>query len=694
MSLNLKKLTIKDFKNINNFEIDFDSINIISGENGSGKTSILEALRLLLIGNLNEKLSEYIQRGKNSFNLELDFQYNNEDYTYKYFYNGTSSNRELFSNNDFYKKGDDVKDTIKQFINSDIALYSNISEQGESYSILKQSPSRRLETFKKIIGVEKLQNIIEEIGEKNKNKKTELQLQERELSILKNKKFTYMEDNIELEDIENLNLQLKEEEKQKEINNQNEKLLEKYLNDKKQYDFDSLKKYEIELKLKNKQSDLGRLNKDFSQTEYDSLFLKKQTQDLEQLKYDVNLKEYNAYLKLKEKIEDLKLKKDSIRLNRVRQLDFEQHDVDKLIEEFENIILNIKEKRNHLGISKDGKCPTCGQVFNISFNDLEEELKLLELKKIELMSSIKERQILLKDQEEKVNQNKLKKEQIEFYDKEINSIKIIEIECPNQLPIDLEIDKKIKELKVVKENIEKLKQEILILNTQFESINCIEPVRPVLQDCHYSKEIYEELKGKILIHDQKVNEKKRIEKYNDDLKLEENKNKDEIKKIEININKLSEEISILNDSKEILSKKFSGYLINKSINFIENKMNEFFQKSYPKYQVYFKPTQNQKSIDFYYSNIDENNNLSPASLCSGFEKQILSMSFRVALSYMSGISFMLLDEVDSDASESNSLLFYRNLIESELFNQMLIITHKNDTKNFLVNEFNANLISL
>ena len=38
----LRRLKIKDFKNIPYLEIDFENYNLISGNNGSGKSSIIQ----------------------------------------------------------------------------------------------------------------------------------------------------------------------------------------------------------------------------------------------------------------------------------------------------------------------------------------------------------------------------------------------------------------------------------------------------------------------------------------------------------------------------------------------------------------------------------------------------------------------------------------------------------------------------
>ncbi|WP_298750525.1 tetratricopeptide repeat protein, partial [uncultured Arcobacter sp.] len=73
----VKKAKIENFKLLKDFEIEFSpNINIIIGENSSGKTSLLQALTLGLLeenysGESNEKYPNYITKSKDSANIDL-----------------------------------------------------------------------------------------------------------------------------------------------------------------------------------------------------------------------------------------------------------------------------------------------------------------------------------------------------------------------------------------------------------------------------------------------------------------------------------------------------------------------------------------------------------------------------------------------------------------------------------------------
>src|SRR5690606_11355587 len=65
----ISKLSIRNFRNFRNISLDFQKgVNTIIGENGSGKTNILYALRLLIDENLPRNIKLY----ESDFNRSLN----------------------------------------------------------------------------------------------------------------------------------------------------------------------------------------------------------------------------------------------------------------------------------------------------------------------------------------------------------------------------------------------------------------------------------------------------------------------------------------------------------------------------------------------------------------------------------------------------------------------------------------------
>jgi len=706
----LRRLKIKDFKNIPYLEIDFENYNLISGNNGSGKSSILQAIRLLLTNTLPEKLAEYIRWGQEGFELQLIFEFQGIEYSYKYEYD-TSSKKEL-KFNDVVLKGTDASSKLEEFVNAELLLYSSISEQGQSYSILNESPAKRLERFKTILGVERLSRIIEVAKEKVKLKKSEADLLDKEVKTLQGVKYSYFEQ-ITLPDIQAIQAELEKQEKEKAEKEEFDKIKQEWSIRKSEYDKTITRQEELNSLIQFKKSEVFGLQKvDFNIETYNNLLTQKQTEELEEQKYKTERLQYSNYKKslseLQSELDRLNDNKLKHRLFRLSPLSFSKEDLIKLNELINNLKVDLKQIDNHILLAKEGKCSTCGQDFKHSPDELEAKSFTIQeqIKNLESESQDKRQQLI--DYDKKVESNKQTTEKVKEIDSDIERIilKLKQLTIVNE-PVEKtfnvsHIDEQIKSLKEVKnlfDSCQTKEKELLDAITKYEielkTLSTTDPGESPVQPRRFGFDSikYEELKKEINIYDQKVAEKKRIEEHNDKIEKEEKENKLKIKDIETQYYACLGESKEYEEARNILEKNFSSFLIEKGTQYVESKMNSFFQKCYPKYSVLFKQTENKKSIDFYYTD-NETETIASASLCSGFEKQLLSIAFRVALASITSMGFLILDEVDSDASSENSISLYSNLIDSDIFSQLLVVSHKAETKEMLVNEYYAKEINL
>ena len=75
---------------------------------------------------------------------------------------------------------------------------------------------------------------------------------------------------------------------------------------------------------------------------------------------------------------------------------------------------------------------------------------------------------------------------------------------------------------------------------------------------------------------------------------------------------------------------------------------------------------------------------------SGYEKQVFSVAYKIALERMQQLGILILDESDSNASEANSKLFYQVVGESSKYvPQLILVSHKSGTKELLTLEYQA-----
>jgi len=705
----LKKIRIKQFKNIENETFDLTGNVLISGENGSGKSSLLQAIKYCLTDSLSEKLSDYIMWGKSEFEIELNFDFENIDYNYLVSYKDKGGGKKLLTWKDNELKSSDASKKLKELLSSELLLYSSISEQGQSYSILLDSPTQRLETFKSILGIDKIGEVVEKMKEDLKEYKVNSDLVKKEKETLESKKFELMEE-LELPNIEQIKSDLLEQETEKEKKEKNDKLKQEYEILLSEYRKKLTRKEELDSLIESIRSKINSFpREEYKESEYLKLIEENWTQETNVKNYNHLLQLVSNYQKQKDsllsKLLKLETEKRNVELVKVPELSFTEQDVEIDQETLNSLQLKFKEVENHLNLIEQGKCPTCGQSFeNTSLTEIILERSNLKTQIEEFKKGILEKQSQLKENEKLVKYNQLENSKLESLTKQILELNyelndLQEISKPEEILIDASLPIKVKELEQQKirfeeyeKNISTFNKKLIEYESELKNIILIEqPTKPILTRSSYDEVEHKRLQKEVNVYEQKVSELERIQTYNKKIETDKKENQTLIKEKELIYYNIQEEIRILEQSKTLLDKQYSSYVIEKGTSYVEKQMNLFFQKCYPKYEVFFRQTENKKSIDFFYTN-GENERIYSASLCSGFEKQLLAMSFRVALASITKVGFIILDEIDSDASIHHSQNLYSNLMESKLFNQVICITHKEETKEMLVNEYNSKLI--
>jgi len=166
----IKKLILENWKKHEFLELDFSKgVNVIVGEMGTGKSSILQAINYCLFGNFNElksreiKTDDLIMNGKDECNIKLYFDEYIIERTIK---KGKTTeanirnNKENLAGPSTVEVNNYIEEKLK--INEDVFLKAIYSSQNDIDTILKVTPTNR----KKII--DELMNLTEfEIVRKN-----------------------------------------------------------------------------------------------------------------------------------------------------------------------------------------------------------------------------------------------------------------------------------------------------------------------------------------------------------------------------------------------------------------------------------------------------------------------------------------------------------------------------------------------
>ncbi|PHO09906.1 chromosome segregation protein SMC [Malaciobacter canalis] len=166
----LTKLSLKNFKKYKNFEIDiYDGLTGIIGKNGSGKSTIFEAILFALYGELKSKGSKELIKNvransKDELIVLLEFEFDNLDYKVVREFRGKNLNAiaKLYKNDELIVNG--AKDVTRYIINmtkmtKDAFLNTLFASQKELTSLSSLDNEHRKKMIRKLLGLEKIDQI-------------------------------------------------------------------------------------------------------------------------------------------------------------------------------------------------------------------------------------------------------------------------------------------------------------------------------------------------------------------------------------------------------------------------------------------------------------------------------------------------------------------------------------------------------
>ena len=168
----LKKLILKNFKSHKNTTIEFNKgITIIVGENGVGKSSILEGITYALFKKSTLNQNDLITLDKNNeqkstMSVTLFFEENGNEYKIVRTNSLSSSNSKLFKGKKLIAQGNsEVNKELNYIINMDMDLFLNAIyiRQGEIADLVSKKPSERKKLIGKFLNIEDLEKTWEKM---------------------------------------------------------------------------------------------------------------------------------------------------------------------------------------------------------------------------------------------------------------------------------------------------------------------------------------------------------------------------------------------------------------------------------------------------------------------------------------------------------------------------------------------------
>ncbi|ABR54558.1 SMC domain protein [Methanococcus vannielii SB] len=416
----IKSIKIENFKSHRNTKLQLNKgITTIIGHNGSGKSSIFQAMNFALFSprGANFKIDNMMQKGSKSFSIELEFEIRGNSYLVKRKRYQNKTEDKLYINGILnVESSSEVNKKIEEILELDNSIFSNAVyiKQGEIANLIQMTSGDRKEVIGKLLGIERYEKVYEKINiikkayeerlfEINGELKQEIEvtnlLEKLNLEILRLETLK-KEINNEIINLENIKV-----EKNNELTEFNQKFIKiTKLREDLQENISEIKN--ISLELQNLENSLKSV-------------------DYESLKLENNQENYFKYLKVESRIKELSEKIKS------HKLEYDAFQKLKLKEESLSMeILEIGKKINEYSFQESFKDLNLNEVQilkNINNKDL----------KSHSIEDLKKYLVILNEEILKLDFIKEKISELEFVEKQI-----LEINNQKKLKKEFEIDSK------------------------------------------------------------------------------------------------------------------------------------------------------------------------------------------------------------------------------------------------------------
>lgn len=657
-----KYIHIQNFNNITDAELDLSSaVSLFVGDNGSGKTSVVDAIGLCLFEyKRSDTYADYIKSGKDNACIYFECEISNEPITFNITINKTGNTaleREVNFQGKVYHNSE--VSTLLESLN--LKYFSDIfCSMQNGKDITRLSPTERVAYIQKLLAfsfgpqikttddtIKQLTETITELSTTNAALNQTIQNLEKQIKPLNNLDNLYS--NID-------EIKTKASQLQSYIVSKTAALRSNaavaIVKDKINAEIVALTN---ELTLKNtKAAEIKLANESRTKT----------VNKISEVKAIIS--EYEV------KINNIETKLNSLDTQYAAQETTAQNKSTEYYaaEAQLNVCKNNFDKVNH------DKCPYCGQDISAD-NKAHYKQELDDAEKATLK--------LQKDLSiEKDKLNTLSNEKTSLLQEKMSLAALLDAQNNQLRSYETElvcIDNELTQLKPLLENINSIEQLIKekqdLLKLENEKLLEIDN-----EEWNNSQKQLSEYNQIITNYQRVVDENIHIQAANEALQ----KNIDlQRKTLDENIEKytlLSDDLAVYKEAKQIFEKKLPQFIIIKTCKKIQNKLNELVQTIFP--NLYIRLFYSKKGIEFFYSTsgvTDEEadkDSMLPIKQASGFEKAILSICFKSVLCEAYDIPFVILDEVDAAASEENSRRFFDIVINGGLFQQSIIISHKID----------------
>lgn len=667
--ITLHSLSLTDFMCIESVELDFSDnfITIITGNNGSGKSSILEAIALCFTERRRgDSFKDYIRHGSASSKIHLEAT--------------IQSKAIIFDVSIVDKKGSTPFQRSIQYdgvtyINSECSVllqsfdveylqHIMFSMQGEG-NITDLKPAERARLLKRILNFEFTPQI-ESLDQMINQAMQESLILQTKADSLSKRTFQYERLRPALDDATRHRLT-------QDITRDSITL--------KNLEREVLLQTEIQQRLSILRAQHTELSGRKSNIEFDirTIEAASKKSEADKQKYTTALNELPNVVNVQGTIAEL-VENIEIASQLIEQ---EDHFIVNVLPKIEKLQSKNMELSTHIEAHKQGKCPQCGQNTHPEkvptmvdmLNELTKDLGELADLKDNAVSSIAHH-----------------KSNILAWKTEIGSL-------TNAVNNSQLMRKQYTELlKTIQDNLDhstiNLQQKRDSLATVITTLSTTKgQIDEMTANAIDTSSIYA-LDEKIKVNQKQLqdddivkNVNATIVSQNERIKKEATENEQALQENNQQLNTLLTNIATYREAKKILETDLPNYIIVKACSKLEKHLNTFIANV--RKDMVVRLLQSRSGVEFFYSpngmpaTIDD---WTSTKMASGFEKELLATAWRVALARAYNLSILLLDEIDSAANPVSSEKMFRELANLQGFEQLIIITHKPEVVDILQQE--------
>lgn len=654
----INSIHLENFMSIEKADLEFspNQMTAITGSNGAGKSSLLNAIAFAITGHRQgESIKDYVRTGCEESTIILNSTFKGYPLVHEITLYNSKKHPQATEKSVTYKD--------KTYINSDYAQFvsENKLEELESLmfmfqgsnSIVNSKPAERASLLKKLFKFEfpEALDLLNTMLEQGKMELVEHSAVVSELSSRSYSKLPLMR--------ETAPVAIKKwESRVGEIDSALNKI-----GDTNEEEISSCERDLVESQ--------KTLNKSQSRLDEDSLALSKAQTRLQDLEKSLESRDLE---KMTKDLDDVK------RDLAAHEKDYatQREDYSKLKSSLDVLTYKERELSAQYDISKTGVCHACGQPVEQSHIDslkslLEETQREMSLKKQDLKDlGFDPRDAKSSELRKKVQ---FAEDSIEGYknDLKVKESLLVRIRDLSDLITERgnsieQLEKKVKSLREKKEVLSKMKELIR------EKNNLLEEKKVILEKIQTSRD-------NLIKNQERRESNKRLEE-------DQKANESRIKEINDKINETSVYLARVKKATEIIGKDLPNAIVLRACNTIEETINDIIQRVFPYCRVALKLSKG--GMNLFYTPENSNGEWVPASMASGAQKMMINLSYFMSLARLSGMDSVFLDEIDASCSSENSKAIYEYLANLNLFKQVFFITHRPESVE-VVRDINPNL---